>query len=318
MTQSRFGIQVLTATACYLAAAVGMAQDYPSKSIRMLAGAPGGSSDFAARLTAQGLTAALGQSVIVENRSFGVMAIELAAKAPPDGYTLLFYGSALWTGPLLQPFSYDPVKDFVPVTLVMTLPNLLVVHPNVPATSVKELIALAKSKPGSLNYASGELGSTAHINAELFKAMTGTHIVRVPYKGGGPAMSAMLSGEVQLTFGSITGGAPHVKSGKLRGLGVTSAQRSPAAPDVPTIAEAGVPGYESVQRTGSFAPARTPVALINRLHQETARMLARGDMREKFVNAGTEPVAIGSQEFARQIKAEMTRLRPVFKNLNIQ
>ena len=318
MQLSRIGAKLLFAGVCCSCACTVLAQDYPRRPIRMIAGAPGGSSDFAARQIAQGLTNALGQTVIVDNRSFGVMALEISSKAPPDGYTLLFYGSALWTGPLLQPFNYDPVKDFSPVTLAVILPNLLAVHPSVPATSVKELIALAKAKPGALNYASGELGSTGHITAELFKSMTGINVVRIPYGGGGPAMRGMLGGEVQMMFASTVDAKEHMRAGRLRGLGVTGSQRSPMVPDLPTIAEAGVPGYEAVQRAGVFAPAKTPAVLLNKLQQEIARYLARSEIKERFANSGAEVVGSTPEEFARQIKAEMDRLGPVLKNLGIK
>ena len=318
MQLSRIVAKLFVAGVCCSIAFAAVAQDYPRKPIRLLAGAAGGSSDFAARVVAQGLTGTLGQTVLVDNRGFGVMAIEIAAKAPPDGYTMLFYGSALWTGPLMQKFSYDPVKDFAPVTLAMVLPNVLVVHPSVPATSIKELIALAKAKPGALNYGSGELGSSGHLTAEVFKSMTGINMVRIPYSGGGPATRAVLGGEVQVLFASTVDGSTHIKSGRLRGLGVSGAKRSPMVPDLPTIAEAGVPGYESVQRTGMFAPAKTPATLINRLQQETARLLARSDVSERFASSGAEVVGSTPQEFARQIKSEMDRLGPMIKTMGIK
>jgi tripartite-type tricarboxylate transporter receptor subunit TctC len=200
----------------------------------------------------------------------------------------------------------------------VSVPNLLVVHPSVAANSVKELIALAKAKPGALNYASGESGSSGHLAAELFKAMAGVNIVRIAYKGQGPATNDLLTGQVQMTFGSSASVTPHVKSGKLRALAVSSAQRSPAFPELVTIAEAGVPDYESVQRSGIFAPAKTPAAVINRLQQETARVLARADVRERLANSGAEPIGSSPQDFAAKIKSEMARLGKVIKDANIR
>jgi tripartite-type tricarboxylate transporter receptor subunit TctC len=310
--------RLLLAGLCFIVAPCAVAQNYPNRPVRMIAGPPGGSSDFAARIIAQGLGGVLEQQVIVDNRSFGVMAIEISAKAAPDGYTLLYYGSALWIGPLLQAASYDAVKDFSPVTLAVSVPNLLVVHPGVAASSVKDLIALAKAKPGALNYASGESGSSGHLAAELFKAMAGVNIVRVAYKGQGPATNDLLTGQVQLTFGSAGSVAPHVKSGKMRALAVSSAQRSPAFPDLPTIAEAGVPDYESVQRSGMFAPAKTPVAIVLKLQQSVARALARSDLRDRLVSSGAEVVVSSPQEFAAKIKSEISRMGRVIKEAGIR
>ena len=289
MLLSRFAVWMVAVALMTTGVSVVSGQSYPNRPIRMVAGAPGGSSDFAARTVAQGISGPLGQNVIVENRSFGVMAIEIVAKAPPDGYTLLYYGSALWIGPLFQKMSYDPVRDLAPVSMALSSPNILLVHPAVPAKSVKELIALAKAKPGVLNYASGETGSSGHLSAEVFKYMTGINIVRVPFKGQGPALIALLGGEVQMLIASAGGMAGYINTGKLRALGVP-AQAIAAFPDVPTVAESGVPGYEAAQRSGVWGPAKTPVAMINRLQQVIAQVVRRPDVKERFANDGVDPV----------------------------
>jgi tripartite-type tricarboxylate transporter receptor subunit TctC len=299
-------------------AASGSGQAYPNRPIRMVAGAPGGSSDFAARTVSQGISGPLGQNVIVENRSFGVMAIEIVAKAPPDGYTLLYYGSALWIGPLFQKMSYDPVLDLAPVSMALSSPNILLVHPGVPAKSVKELVALAKAKPGTLNYASGETGSSGHLSAELFKHMTGVNIVRVPFKGQGPALTALLGGEVQMLIASAGGMAGHINSGRMRALAVTGTQRISAFPDLPTVSEAGVPGYEAVQRSGVWVPPKTPATIVNRLQQEITRAVRSDEVRARFANDGVDPVGSSPQEFATTIKAEMARMGKVIKDANLR
>ncbi len=314
----RNATKVVIAAMCCANTLMATAQDYPLRPIRMLAGPPGGSSDFAARLIVQGLTTALGQPVIMDNRSGAVQAIMLAARAPRDGYTLLFYGSSLWTGPLIDSFQYDPMRDFSPVTLAMLIPSVLMVHPSVPVNSVKELISLAKAKPGQINYGSGPSGSTSHVYAELFKSMTDTSLTRIPYGGGGPATRALIGGEVQVLFGTIVDAKSNIQAGRARGLGVTSAQRVPTLPDIPTIAASGAPGYEGVQRAGIFAPAGTPAAIVTRLQLEIARVLNKDDVRQRFANVDMQVLTSTPQEFARVIKDEMARLAPVLKKLGAQ
>ncbi len=295
-------------------------QNYPTRPIRVVTSAPGGSSDFAARLVAQGLASGLGQQVIIENRGGGVAAIEIVAKAQPDGYTLLYYGSILWLLPLLQDqVSYDTLKDFAPVALAVTSPNIVLVHPAIPVKSIKELIALAKAKPGALNYGSGGAGSSGHLAAELFKAMAGVDMVRIPFKGSGPALTALISGEIQVLMSSAGGMTPHIKAGRVRALAVTSAKRSASYPELPTVAEAGIPNYEYGQMSGLFAPAKTPVAIVNRLSQETVRAANQPDIKEKLFSAGVDAVATSSpREFAAQIKSEISRLGKVIKDAGIR
>ncbi|MEK7877069.1 MAG: tripartite tricarboxylate transporter substrate-binding protein, partial [Pseudomonadota bacterium] len=260
-----------------------------------------------------------GQQVIVENRGgSGVIPIEIVAKALPDGYTLLVFGTTLWLLPLIQKVSYNPVSDFSPITLAAITPLLLVVHPSLPVKSITELIAWAKAKPGELNYASGISGSATHLPAELFKAMAGVNIVRVAYKGGGPALTALIGGEAQVMFATSSGAAPHVNSGRLRALAVTSAQPSRLFPDLPTVAAAGLPGYDAASIMCIFAPARTPAALINRLNQEIVRVLNKPDVKERFIKAGSEVVAGSPAQLAATMKSDMATMGKVIKDAGIR
>ena len=271
-------------------------QTYPNKPMRIVAGAPGGQGDRASRLIVAGLTESLGQQVIVDNR--GSIAGEFVFKALPDGYTLLIDSVSLWLAPLLQATAYDPVRDFSPVTLISTSPSVLVVPPSLPANSVKELIALAKAKPGDLNFGSAGTGSSSHLAAELFNAMAGVKIVHVPFKGAAPALTALIGGEVQLVTTSAGSAMPHVRSGRVRALAVTSLQPSALAPGLPTVAASGVPGYEVTAPVALFAPAKTPEAIIDRLSRESARILNRADVKERFFNSGSEARGSSPQELA--------------------
>ena len=291
-------------------------QNYPNKTIRILTSEAGGGNDFGARLVAQELTATLGQQVIVENRPSSTIG-ELGARASPDGYTLLVAGSSVVLGPLLRETSYDPVRDFSAVTMLARAPNVLVVHPSVAAKSVKELIALAQSKPGELNVATGGTGSSAHLAAELFKAMAGVNIVRINYKGTGPALNDLIAGQVQLMFAAAAGVATHVKSGRLRSLAVGNAEPSKLTPDLPTVA-ATLPGYESSAISAVLVPARTPVTLINRLNHEIVRALNKESVKEKLFSTGVEPVGNSPSELSRTIKAEITRMGKVIKDAGIR
>lgn len=293
-------------------------QTYPTKPIRIVTSDPGGGNDFTARLIAQGLTVSLGQQVIVENRPAGVIPGEIVSKARPDGHTLLLYGNNLWIGQFLQNTPYDPVRDFSPITMISRAPNVLVVHPSVPANSVKELLALARSRPGELNYASGSIGSSSHLAAELFKHMGGVNMTWIPYKGGGPAMTALIGGQVHLSFGTAAAVAPHTKSGRLRALAVSSAQPSALLPGLPTIAASDLPGYESVAIYGIFAPAGTPESLINRLNREIVLVLNGAGVKERLFNAGAEIVGGSPQEFAAAIKSDSIRVGKMIKDAGIR
>ena len=295
------------------------AQNYPSKPVRIVTAEPGGGNDLASRLIAQGLTASLGQQVIVDNRGgSGLAAGDAVYKAQADGHTLLLYGSNIWISPLLRKTAWDPLKDFSAITLVNTAPNILVVNPALSVNSVRELIALAKARPGALNYASSGIGSSTHLAGELFRALAGVDIVRINYKGVGAALTDLIAGQVQLIFGSAAAVAPHIKSGKLKALAVTTAQPSAVAPGLPTIAGAGVPGYESGVNVGMFAPAHTPAALVRRLNQETLRVLRTAEVKDKFLSAGVEAAGTTPEHFGTLVKTEMARLGKVVRDAGIR
>ncbi|MBI4189030.1 MAG: tripartite tricarboxylate transporter substrate binding protein [Betaproteobacteria bacterium] len=311
---------ILLASAVFVLNNLVWSQNYPSRPIRIVTTAAGSGSDFGARLIAQGLTASFGQQVVVDNRGGSVViAVGIVAKALPDGYNVLVYPSPLWLLPFLQEeVPYDPVKDFAPVSLTTKAPNFLVVNPALPINSVKELITYAKARPGELNYASGPAGTTNHLSAELFKSMAGINIVRIPYKGTAPALNALFGGQVQLMFAPAGGVAGHLKSGRVRALAVTSAQPSPIAPGLPTMAAAGLPGYESVTIVGMLAPAGTPARLINLLHQEVVKVLSKSDVKEKFFNAGVETVGSTPEQFAAAIKFDMATMGKVIREAGIR
>jgi len=299
-----------------LAMSAARAQDFPSKPIRIVTGAPGGSSDFTARLIAQGLTENLRQQVIVDNR--GNVDGELVAKAPPDGYTLVIDGASIWIGPLVQKALYDPVRDFAPVTLAVSAPNVVIVQPSIPVKSIRELIALAKAQPGKLNYSSGGIGASSHLAAELFKSMAGVAIVNVNYKGTGPALNALIANEVQVMFVNPAIASPHIKSERVRALAVASLEPSPLMPDLPTVAAAGLPGFESVVLQGMFAPAGTPPARVTLLSREIAKVLNRPDVKERHFNTGVETVASTPEELVARIKSEMAKWGKVIKDAGIR
>ena len=317
----RVGHTVTIASVVLMISGVTSAQNYPSKPIRMIAPEVGGGNDFVARLIAQGLTGVLGQQIVVDNRGSagGVIAAQLLARAPADGYTLLFYSSGIWTAPFLQAdVRYDVLRDFSPITLAASSPNTVVVHPSLAVNSVRELIALTKAKPGVLNYASGNSGSANHLAAELFKSMAGVDIVRITYKGTGPALNDVAAGQVQLMFPAIGSVAPHVKAGRLKALAVTSAEPSALAPGLPTVSASGLPGYEAVAMSGVFAPGKTPAPLIDRLNREIVRFLNTADVKEKLLRSGVEAAGSTPLEFASKIKTEMARLSKAIKDAGIR
>ena len=262
------------------------AQAYPTKPVRIVVTGVGSGGDFAARLIAQGVTATLGQALIVDNRGSGNLPAEIVAKAAPDGYTLCLSAAPLWITPFLRKTAYDPLRDFAPVTLAISSPNILVVHPALPVKSVRDLIALIRAKPGALNYATSGIGASSFLAAELFKSMLRADMVRVNYKSGGLALTELISGQVQLMFANAGSVATHLQSGRLKALAVTSAKPSALMPGLPTIAAGGLPGYELVSVQGIFAPAGTPEAVITRLNREFIPFLRRADTREKFFAAG--------------------------------
>ncbi len=296
--------------------AAAQAQSYPAKPVRFVTSEPGGGNDIAARVLAEGLTTSLGQRVIVDNR--GIVAAEIAKNANPDGYTLLVYGANIWLLPYLREHvAWDPLRDFAPITIAVQLPNVLVVHPTVPVKSVRELIDYAKARPGKLDYAAGTIGVSPHLSAELFKAMTSIDIVRVPYKGGGPALNGLIAGETHLMFPNVGGAMPHMKSGRVRALAVSSAQPSALAPGLPTIA-ATVPGYEFSAVICLYAPAKTPPAIVEQLNREAVRVLKSPEVKERLFNSGAEVVANSAREFAAYMKADMQKMGKVIRDAGIK
>ena len=307
---------------CFLLASlIVCAQAYPNKPIRVLAPEAGGGVDFVARVIAREMSLSMGQQVVIDNRggAGGIIAGDTVVKSAPDGYTLLFYGPAIYLLPYLRErVPFDSAKDLAPVSLAVTTPNVMVVHPSLPVTSVRELIALAKAKPGQLNDAGANTGSSAHLTAELFKAMAGVNIVRVPFKGVGPALNALIAGQVHLMFPSAGSITPHVKSGRLRALAVTSAKPSALTPGLPTVAESGVPGYESVAVFGVFAPAQTPPDIIARIQREVARATGNPDVPKRFLAAGVEPVGSTPDEYASTIRRETAKWGKLIRDLGIR
>jgi tripartite-type tricarboxylate transporter receptor subunit TctC len=299
-----------TLAATILEAGIAQGQTYPNKPIRIITGSVGGGSDTAARHIAQEISGPLGQPVIVENRA-SIVATETVARAAPDGYVLLVGGASVWHTPLMQKMNYDPVADFAPLTLISREVFIVVVHPSLPVKSVRELIALAKARPGELNNSAGSTGGTVHLAGELFKSMAGINVVGVPYKGTAPAIGAMLSGEVQMTINEVGLLAPHIKSGKMKALAVTSITPSALVPGLPTVAASGIPGYEWVGMTHFKVPAKTPAAIINRLNQEIVRVLHRPEVKERYLNAGVEAVGNSPEEFAAMVKADLAKVSKV-------
>jgi len=308
---------------CAFTFSAACAQPYPVKPVRLVVTyTAGGPADIAARALAQKLAEMWGQQVVVDNRAGagGIIGTELVAKAAPDGYTLL-HGTAagLIINPLLvKKLPYDTFRDFAPVSMVVIVPQLLVTHPALPATTLKELIALAKARPGALNYASVGIGSPNHLGMELLKSMAGIDMVHVPYKGATPAMADLIAGQVQLAFNGMASVLPQIASGKLKAIAIGSARRSPAAPDVPTVAEAGLPGFEYVAWNGNFAPAGTPAALVNRLSTDIRKALAAPDVVQRLASLGSEPGGNTPAEFAAYVKADQARWARVVQTVGLK
>ena len=305
-----------------LAPAAAWAQDaYPANPVRVLVGlAPGGGTDIQTRLFAQKLTEAFNRSFIVENRpgAAGTVAYAVAAKSPPDGYTLMGITSGYTITPhVYKKLPYDPARDFVPISLVSQAPFILVVHPSLPAKSVKDLLSIARAKPGVLNSASAGLGSSTHMAFELFKALSGVKITHVPYKGTGPALVDVIAGQVHMLFGNVLSTLTHVKGGRLRALAVTTARRSKVLPDLPTIAESGVPAYENSTWHGWLAPAGTPQAVVNRLNAELVKAAKAPDISEKLAADGGEGVGSTPEQFGQLIATETARWGRVIKEAGI-
>jgi tripartite-type tricarboxylate transporter receptor subunit TctC len=299
------------------------AQAYPNHPVRLVVpfSAGAGVTDIMSRLLAQRLGTSLGQPIVIDNRpgAGGIPATDFVAKSAADGYTLLMTNVSFAANPYLySKLPYDPVKDFVPVAMVNSAPLLLVVNPAVPANSVKELLAYAKSHPGQLNYGSGGVGSTPHLSGELFKSLSGMDAVHVPYKGGTPALNDLMGGQLSFMIENMPGTMPFVKAGKLRALAITSPQRSSLAPTLPTMAEAGVPGYEVIGWNGLVAPKGTPPEIVARLHTEVAKILREPEVKQQLAALGAEPVGSTQEEFGKFIKAEMTRWGKIIKEKGIR
>lgn len=288
-----------------------LAQNYPAGPVRIVVPFPaGGGVDGMARILTQKLTETLGKPIVIDNRAGanGMIGSEIVAKSPKDGYTLLINGANFVTTPsLFRKASYDPVRDFDPVSLIALAPNVLVVHPSLPVKSVKELIAFAKAHPGQLGFAGSGSGSTPHLAGELFKTMTKTDMLHVPYRGTGPAITALLSGEVSIMFMPAIAASPYIQSGRLRALAVTSAQRLPAMPKLPTIAESGLKGYQSSQWYGLMAPIGTPAAILNRLNADVAKIMQNPEMKQRMKDSGGVAVGSTREEFAAFMKEEFAK-----------
>jgi tripartite-type tricarboxylate transporter receptor subunit TctC len=311
-------VPLVLALACAVVAPQVIAQAWPTKPVKWVVPfAPGGTTDILARTIGEKLAVALGQPVIVENKpgAGGGLGADFVAKSAPDGYTVL--GGTISTNAinatLYKELPYDPVKDFVPITLIARVPNMLVVNNDVPAKTVAELIALMKKNPGKYTFASSGNGTSQHLSGELFKGMAGVDMQHIPYKGSPPALQDVMGGSVTMTFDNITTAWPLAKGGKLRALGVTTARRSPAAPEVPTIAEAGVTGYEIGSWQGVFAPAGTPPAIVKRLNAEIVKIINLPEVQEKLLVLGAEPVGNSSEEFTVFVKAEVVKWGDVVK-----
>lgn len=312
---TKFFMGLLVLTACSASAAAPSA--YPSRPLRIVSGAAGGGTDFVARVVADGLSATLGQAVVVDNRASGVLQGALVATAAPDGYTLLVSSGNLWIAKFMEKVPYDAVKDFQPITQAAISPYVMVVYPGVAAKTVGELVALAKAKPGELNYASLGVGSSNHLAAELFKSLAGVNLVRISYKSAAASTIDLVSGQVQVSFLSVTSAGANVKSGRLRALAVTSAQPSALFPGLPTVG-ATVKGYENAAVTGVFAPAKTSPAIIARVRQAIVNYLNTPAVREKLFVAGVEPVGDTPEQFAAMIKADMARWQNVIQDAGIR
>ena len=304
-------LATMTALIALAAAPMAHAQSYPDRPVRAVVPFPaGGGTDILARLLLQKMAERTGANFIIDNRAGagGTIGTDIVAKSPADGYTILVCSSSHTINPsIYKKLAFDPARDFAPITIIASGPGILVVHPSVPARSVKELIALAKSKPGQLNYASAGNGTPPHLSAELFKSMAGIQMVHVPYKGNVPAFVDLFTGLVSVSFPTIGSGLPPVRAGKLRALGVTSRQRSAVAPDVPTIAEAALPGYEASTWFGVLAPAGTPAPIVATLHREMEQILKSADVREKIAAQGLQAVGNTPAEFSSIIAAELVK-----------
>jgi len=315
-------LRAAVAAALTLSAGAVCAQDFPVKPMRIVVPyVPGGSTDIVARTLAARMAENTGQQVLVDNRGGGatIPATEAIVKAPADGYTSMLANIALGANPsLFRKLPYDAERDLVPISLVAIMPTVLVVHPSIPARNVKQLIALAKSRPGQMNYGSAGNGSVNHLTMEVFRATAGINMVHVPYKGGGPAFIDLMGGQLSAMFATIVATSHHIKAGRLAALGVSSSKRSSVLPDVPTVAESGLPGFDVLEWQILVAPARTPAAVVERYNAEVVKVLQHPEARERILGLGAEPVGSSSKEAAAFLKSELARWSKVAKEAKIQ
>jgi tripartite-type tricarboxylate transporter receptor subunit TctC len=306
---------------CAMGAPALHAQSYPTKPIRFLVGfPPSGTNDIVARLAAQKVSELIGQQIVVENRAGANTAIatDVGSRATPDGYTILLNASGHATNPALMKLNFDPVKDFAFITLIAEVPNLLVVHPSLPVRNVRELITVSKKQPGQINYGSSGTGSTVHLSAELFQHMTGVKWVHIPYKGGGPAVIELMAGQTQVYFGNLPTVIGYARAGKLRALAVTSLKRSAAEPNIPTVAESGVPGFDVTAWFGVSAPAKTPRAIVERLNTEFVNAIKSPDLRERLAKVGADPVGNTTEQYTAFVQSEITKWDKVIRAAGIK
>lgn len=311
---------IATSIAC-LVASIAYAAEYPVRPIRIVVPyPPGGGADNVSRVIAQKLAQAFAQQVVIDNRpgASGIIGAEAVAKSPADGYTLLHDATAHSVNPALRKLPYDTLKDFAPITLIVVNPNLLVVHPSLPVKTIQDLIKLAKARPAQITYASSGIGSAQHMAGELFKSMAKVDMVHVPYKGGGAVYSDLMGGHVQAFFSNIASGLVHVKSGKLKGIAVTSTRRSPSAPEFPTIAESGLPGYAVYEWNGLFAPAGTPKDIIARLNAEVMKIINSPEVKERFFALGAEASPGTPEQLGDYVRGEIAKWRNVVREMGIK
>jgi len=321
MTESRKLLTAAAAAILAFMAATAAAEDYPSRPVRLVVPfPPGGINDIVGRVLSQHLGERLGKQVVVDNRggAGGIVGAEIVANAPKDGHTLLIVSLATAVNPWLYTLPYDPAKSFAPVSMLVAAPNVVTVNPSLPVNSIKELVALAKSKPGELQYASSGVGTFLHLAGELFKIEAGVDILHIPFRGAGPALIDVVAGNTKIAFGSVTSSIGHIRGGKLKPLGVGNATRSPTLPDVQTVAEAGVPGYQAANWIGVVTTAGTPEPIVERLHKEVSAILDTPEVQQQFASQGADIVHMSTAEFGAFSASEIVKWGRVVKTAGIK